>query len=406
MEAMPLGLQEHKRTEIPVSLEPEVRDHLAKAAGIEIQPAPGMAGSYYLKPSSWVGAVALGNRVIALIKPKIPISRLIFMLSYVLDSKHWESTPLPSNDSDDLVSAVVFAMAAHVETATRQGLLRGYVHVEDTAAVVRGRIRLDEQIRRWFGNAPPIAVEYDEFTENIHENLIPRAALRVMAHLPLPADARLRLRTALAPFRSVEVRRYQAQRIPTVNYTRLTEHYRPLVELSRFVLENSSFEFEKGSVVGSTFLVNMNTLFEDFVHAALRDRLAAISDIVLQHGLATKTLDLEGRVTLVPDLSVWDGSHPVWLGDLKYKEDNTKVSNDDLYQMVAYLVASDLSEGTLIYPKIGGSNPGYNIRHVGRRVMVESIDLSMSPKPLLEAIGLLGTRIAEAVNRRPAMSLG
>ena len=62
-------------------------------------------------------------------------------------------------------------------------------------------------------------------------------------------------------------------RYPEIRYTRLNEHYRPAVELARLVLRSDSYELRHGAVRGTSFLVDMNRVFEDFVVVAIREAL-------------------------------------------------------------------------------------------------------------------------------------
>ena len=56
-------------------------------------------------------------------------------------------------------------------------LLHGYREEEDALQTVRGRIRLDDQMRRRPGFLLPVEVRYDEFTDDILENRLVKAAV-------------------------------------------------------------------------------------------------------------------------------------------------------------------------------------------------------------------------------------
>lgn len=102
----------------------------------------------------------------------------------------------------DLLPALAHAVERQIDRALRQGLLQGYRSTEETALVVRGRIRETDQIRRHFGATLPVEVTYDEFTTDIAENRLLRAAVEKLLRLPgIPREVRRRLlhqRTRLA----------------------------------------------------------------------------------------------------------------------------------------------------------------------------------------------------------------
>ena len=159
-----LTLKEYKpRTGVELSV--EERDFLCESK-IDVAPTQGAQGRYDLTSGSWIGALRTGSLAVE-IRPKIPLDRVMFLISYALDPSKWRDTGFDFGVEDSLVEAVVPGFVRQVRRAFRRGVLQGYRVEEDALATVRGRIRFDDQIRRHFGIAPPIEVRYDEFTEDI-----------------------------------------------------------------------------------------------------------------------------------------------------------------------------------------------------------------------------------------------
>lgn len=74
------------------------------------------------------------------------------------------------------------------ERALAPGVLQGYVTDNAALAIVRGRIQVGEQIARRPGIWLPLECSYDEYTADIAENRILRAAIRrVLAVARVPA---------------------------------------------------------------------------------------------------------------------------------------------------------------------------------------------------------------------------
>lgn len=86
--------------------------------------------------------------------------------------------------------------------------------------------------------------------------------------------------------------------VPEVQIDRLNEHYADVVALSRLILRHGAFEAGREDVRASGFLMDMNTVFQEFVTVALREALG-VSDRVFREG-NIRTLDEEGRVNLRP----------------------------------------------------------------------------------------------------------
>lgn len=101
----------------------------------------------------------------------------------------WRDGDVDVAGQRDLLPALAHAAERQVDRALRQGLLQGYRVTEETSPVVRGRIREAEQMRRRFGATLPVEVTYDDFTTDIAENQILRAAVERLLRLPGVPDA-------------------------------------------------------------------------------------------------------------------------------------------------------------------------------------------------------------------------
>lgn len=230
---------------VPLTI--EERDALKEVAkSITISPTPGREGYYDLTPGAEVGGIALRTLAIE-IYPKIPIDRLLFLISYVLHRRRWQEFAFQTEDSSTLVEAIAYAFVSQIRRALQRGVLQGYRVEEDALLTVRGRVRIEDQIRSRFGIPVPVEVRYDEFTEDIEENRLLRAAISRVLRLPLrSSNIRKSLHAYDGVLRSTCLIEYDPRRLPTINYTRLNERYRPAVELAKLILCSRSFELQHG----------------------------------------------------------------------------------------------------------------------------------------------------------------
>ena len=285
-----LTLKEYKpRTGVELSV--EERDFLRESK-IDVAPTQGAQGRYDLTSGSWIGALRTGSLAVE-IRPKIPLDRVMFLISYALDPSKWRDTGFDFGVEDSLVEAVVPGFVRQVRRAFRRGVLQGYRVEEDALATVRGRIRFDDQIRRHFGIAPPIEVRYDEFTEDIDPNRLIKAAIRRLRRMRLRSQStRNLLREFDGALASVSAVEYHPGRLPEVAWSPLNAHYCPAVELAKLILRSCSFELRHGQTRSTSFLVDMNRVFEDFVVTALRETLG-----VTQHTLRQGVYAASGQGT-------------------------------------------------------------------------------------------------------------
>ena len=383
-----LTLNEYQTAnDVPLTTD-ELHGLQAAARSIGITPSQRLDGYYDLTPGSWVGGIQLETMAVE-IRPKLPIERLLFLISYVIDTVGWRDNDFDFVERSSLLEAIIPGFVSQVRRALHRGVLQGYRSQEDSLQTVRGRIRFDDQIRNRYGIAPPIEVRYDEFTNDIEENRLIRAAIQRLGRMRIRSDsARLSLRAFDSALNNVQLVEYHPRRLPEIGYTRLNIHYRPAIELAKLILRATTFEIEHGAVRTSAFLVNMNQIFEDFVAVALRESLR-LTLRTFSQGATGKglVLDRNGSIRLRPDLSWWGGAACVFAGDVKYKNVNPDgVIHPDLYQLLAYTVAADLPGGLLIYAAGETSDATHDIVNTGKRLRVVTLDLEGEPEDILNQI--------------------
>jgi 5-methylcytosine-specific restriction enzyme subunit McrC len=354
-------------------------------------------GWWELRPGGKVGVVRVGALEVR-VAPKVAIDRIIFMLGYRLRGVTWLDAPVPVESAEDVVHVLAEILTRAVADAIRPGMLQGYRVTEESAPVVRGRIRIDEQLKRRPGVWLPLEVAYDDFTVDIPENQLLRAALeRMQRNALVPGPIRRRMSGLLLQFADVS-RLVPGAPLPQTRITRLNRRYEVALELSRLVLNSSSFEHRIGDTPVDGFVLDVPKIFEDFVAAALRDALPRLSPGSSVQWQYTTTLDEEGLIDLRPDV-VWlnAANSPIAVVDAKYKSEKPSgFPNADTYQALAYATVMDLRDAHLVYAK--GNEPvlTYQVRHSDIRIHAHALDLAQPPQALLAEIDELATRLAQS----------
>ncbi len=392
-----LELREWEPRDVELPLDANQLDAL-QAADIRVTPRGG--DRYELRPSSRIGIVTTGDLAVV-VRPKVPMDRVMFVLAYALGIWPWVRDDSALAGDSNVMEAMIPAFVHHTERAIRRGLRQDYRVEEEALYAVRGRIAFAEQIRRRPGIPLPVEVNYDDFTEDIAENRLLHTAIHLLGRIPIRSDRwRRELRGLRPAFAAVGVGSYRRGAVPEVRYHRLNEHYRPAVELARLIIESSSLELRHGEVTASSFLIDMNKVFEEFLRTALRDTLG-LSDQEWPAADSRRhlTLDRGERINLIPDL-MWHGpgvGKAVFVGDAKYKHiEPDGFRHADVYQMLAYCIASDLPSGLLVYAADEHEPQTYDIKHVDKTIEVAALDLSGSPEAILEDV----ERLADIVRER------
>ena len=249
-----LDLREHKKSD-PFLLSIDERETLRRSLpSLAVEPAPDSENTYVLTPGETIGALEIGDLSVS-IRPKLGIERVLFLASYAMGAfKLRDRERFDFREEDTLVETLVPAFASAARRAFARGLLHGYRTEDEALHIVRGRIRIDEQIRRRFGIPVPLEVRYDEFTDDVLMNrLVKAAAARLsLMHIRSPRS-RADLGWIDARLDNVALVEFSPNAVPHVSFNRLTEHYRDVVALARLILRHSTIETERGATRAAGF---------------------------------------------------------------------------------------------------------------------------------------------------------
>jgi len=364
---------------------------LAASGVVEAGPAPYDPDRWLVRAAGKVGVAEVAG-IEVWIRPKVRIERLLFLLGYALDPRGWRDEPVSLASVDELVPALAQALWRQTEQAVQQGLVQGYRVREDAAPVLRGRLREADQLRRRHGLALPVEIRYDEFTVDVPENQILRAAAARMLRLPrVDVEARRRLRHLLSRFIDVSPL-VAGQPVPAWAPSRLNARYHVALRLAELVLRGASVEHLGGGVAVNGFLLDMPKVFEGFVTVALGQQLERYGGRARRQD--SHYLDARSRVRLRPDL-VWHlGGRPAAVVDAKYKAEKPSGFPDaDLYQLLAYCTALQLPRGHLVYAK-GNEEPARHlVRNADVEIVCHALDLAARPAELLAQVRRLAAAI-------------
>ena len=375
-------------------------DLKAALPSLTVERVRGEDAIYHLTPGSTVGAVEVGDLSV-LIQPKIGIPQLLSLACYAMDVFKPQEERLFDfkKEAETPPDTLALALVAAARRAFSRGLLHGYRTEEEALHTVRGRIRFADQIRHRFGISLPIEVRYDEFTDDIKENQLVKAAAMRLGGMRLRSPKERRdLGWIAAMLENVSPVEFAPKDVPEVRFDRLNEHYRHVVGLSRLILRHSAFESHRGKVRATGFLMDMNTLFQEFVTVALREALGLSERVFCSDkqliGNRRIYLAESRRVKLEPDLTWWNGSDCLFVGDAKYKRVKVEgVPNADLYQLLAYVTALNLPGGMLIYAQGEAEPATYQVHNSGKRLEVTALDLRDTLEEVLKRVECIADRI-------------
>jgi 5-methylcytosine-specific restriction enzyme subunit McrC len=105
-------------------------------------------------------------------------------------------------------------------------------------------------------------------------------------------------------------------------------------------------------------------------------------------------LDAVRAIRLEPDISWWDGKRCLFVGDVKYKQINVAgILHPDLYQLLAYTIATGLPDGLLIYASGEDKPVIHEVLQASKRLHVTTVDLRGAPDDILAQVRNIATSI-------------
>ncbi len=351
--------------------------------------APG-ATEWDVQAGRKVGVARIGDLQVV-VRPKIPIDRLVFLMSYARQPKFWRDRPVLVDVESDLVEALAESFRRAATTALEQGLMHGYTSIDDALPLVRGRIRVGEQISRRFGRMLPVEVSYDDFTVDIAENqLLLSAALRLLRVEKLRPETRhalQRLRLQLTGVTPIP----RGAMLPRWQPSRLNSRYQPALHLAEVILAGDSFEQRVGTLRASGFVFDMWRIFEDFVCVALQEAMDGRGRARIQHQMH---LDRGGEVPMKPDFLWTAASGQRVVVDAKYKAEKPEgFPNADLYQLLAYCTVLGLQDGHLVYAKGNDHSAVHQVVGADVTITAHTLDLTHAPEDLLAQVAELAAEL-------------
>lgn len=211
-----------------------------------------------------------------------------------------------------------FLLGKNLLPELERGVAHTYITLEDDLKTVRGRIALGEQVTRNWNRFDRVHCAWDEFTANTPVNRLFKCACRFLGgRVNYVAAARLLLDCEALLSEVDDVSVSAALRdIGNLRFDRSMERFKTAFDLARRLLAGIGHDLGAGSAKTFVFLLDMNRLFERYVHAVLEARFRVAVEEQKSLG---KLLRIQvGGISQFADY-FWRDSSGFWIGDAKYK---------------------------------------------------------------------------------------
>ena len=327
-------------------------------------------GNKEIKFASYCGVISLGDLSIEIL-PKIygveaddrgsSRNALIRMLSKARRLKLHEVGPAGiSPQKRNLLDIFILHFCERLRIQLTRGMIRKYIKREKNLNLLRGKLRIDQQLRLNLIHQERLFCRYDELSADNAYNKILKYVLGILLKAATGNRALREVSELHARFEPVTDSVADISTLDSLSFDRLTERYEPIFDQCRYFLEGLYPDVVAGKKNCLSLLFDMNRLFEAYVASELRKHARIQHLRVREQGPRNYFARLKNSDQPVfgmkPDISFVDQKNQVvMIADTKWKmlderEKNLGISQADMYQMGSYASRYGVKCLALLYP--------------------------------------------------------
>ena len=291
-----------------------------------------------------------------------------------------------STDKMNVLEIFIRMFIEETFSIVKKGIKSSYETVEENLNVYKGKLIFSQHVRHNAAHKERCYVEYDVFTVNRAENRLLKSTLKYLYRCSSSLKNKNDIKSLLEYFTGVdESKNYDADFSKCVK-DRSTKDYENALTWSKVFLNGKSFTSFSGSAVSAALLFPMEILYESYVAALLKKRLAGKQyDVHTQHRAYSLFDEFSGRerdvFPLIPDIVVKKKfpENRTIIMDTKWKIldksiYNYGISQADMYQMFVYSIKYNANKIFLLYPKTDLVNENKLIEY---KATFENVDIEV-----------------------------
>jgi 5-methylcytosine-specific restriction enzyme subunit McrC len=374
-----------------------------------------------LKSNKYVGVIHFNGKKINLL-PKIfynhereylenEVSQIqnhiLWWLSYCRKIKFPNYQTSLSSAKSDFFEVLIYLFSKYTRELLNSSIYQQYEEVNRELSFIKGRLNTNEYINQNLstGKWHKLNCTYDAFVFDNEFNRIIKYVTTLLFNVSSNQDNKKNLREILFILDEVSEERATAEQCSKISFNPMFGEFETVRDYCQLFLTNCiSFDY-KNDLKLFAFLLPMEYVFEDFIFGFIDKELL---DITAKAQRSDTYLDEGKAFNLKPDLWL-KTNHKSLIADTKYKivytdeKDPKKgISQNDLYQMLAYAVRFEVDEIILFYPntiKQGqDEKTELTIKDAlagGKEILIRAFQLPIINRELLEKDFLTKTDLSE-----------
>ena len=312
-------------------------------------------GGKFIQARNYVGVLQTKSGLTIEILPKIADkndaerSKAVFIkMLKTLKNFPFKSSNLASLKTQNLPLLEIFIsmFLCELEALVKKGIKSDYVALEENLNFLKGKLNINEQIKRNSIHKERFYVEYSEFLSDIKINRIIKTTLKFLYKKSNSSKNQQKIRELLFIFNEVSEFEDYKNFFAKLVINRQVKHYEQTLLWCKIFLLGNSFAPHKGDDLAFALLFDMNALFESYVGDFIKK---SFPGTILQHSEKHLVEDPKS-FKLRPDIFL----KGKFIADTKWKIISSRddISQADLYQLYAYGKKHECDKLHFIYPKI------------------------------------------------------
>lgn len=322
-----------------------------------------------IKSNKYVGVIHFGDKKINLL-PKIFYdsnkqyntaeinqiqNHILWWLSYCRKIKFPNYQASLDGLKSDFFEVLIYLFSKYTRELLNNSIYQQYEDVNNEIPFIKGRLNTSEYINQNIskGRWHKLNCSYDAFVFDNEFNRIIKYVTNLLFNVTSSQDNKKYLREILFILDEVSEEKATAEQCSRISFNPIFGEFETVRDYCHLFLSNSiSFDY-KNELKLFAFLLPMEYVFEDFIFGFIEKEIESIAAKSQRSDLY---LDEAHNFNLKPDLFLKTERKSL-IADTKYKiiysdeaDPNKGISQNDLYQMLAYAVRFEIDEIILFYP--------------------------------------------------------
>ena len=323
-------------------------------------------------------------------------NHILWWLSYCRKIKFPNYQASLGNSKSDFFEVLIYIFSKYTRELLNSSIYQQYEEVNRELSFIKGRLNTSQYINENLSKGiwHKLNCSYDAFVFDNEFNRIIKYVTTLLFNVTTSTENKKNLREILFILDEVSDERATAEQCSKISFNPMFGEFETVRDYCKLFLSNCvSFDY-KNDLKLFAFLLPMEYVFEDFIFGFIDKELESVR---AKSQRSDTYLDEDRTFNLKPDLWIKTTNKSL-VADTKYKivysddKDPKKgISQNDLYQMLAYAVRFEVDEIILFYPNTLKQDQEENTQMIikdalanGKEITIKAFQLPIINREIFE----------------------